>query len=137
MINLLPFRIAVYIALTQLILLIIFHLLIMAEVLPYTEVWGGHLEDINHMKRFELVSILINAFQFFVIGIKAKYIKLNISRVFINFILWLFVVMFCMNTIGNLFAKTMTERIIFTPVTIIMAVSCLRIVKEKDNLSAN
>lgn len=49
----------------------------------------------------------------------------------LNVILWFFVVLFSLNTIGNLFAKVSLETIVFTPLTFISALLALRLIVEK------
>jgi len=45
--------------------------------------------------------------------------------------LWAFVVLFAINTVGNVLSKTSLETIIFTPLTFLSAVLCFRIAIEK------
>jgi hypothetical protein len=104
-----------------------YHLIILAELIPYEAVWGGRLKSSEQMRQFELISIAINLFILLVILIKGGYIKINIPKLIINTFLWLFVILFTLNSIGNLFSVSIWETIIFTPLTIISAVLCLRL----------
>ncbi|MEN9442639.1 MAG: hypothetical protein RLZ33_2716 [Bacteroidota bacterium] len=48
----------------------------------------------------------------------------------LRFAFWLFFVLFSLNTLGNLFAETLTETLIFTPLTILLAVLSLRLARN-------
>ncbi len=45
--------------------------------------------------------------------------------------MWVMVAIFGLNTIGNLFAESMLEKLVFTPVTAALAVLSLRLAIEK------
>jgi hypothetical protein len=81
---------------------------------------------------FETISIGVNLFLLWILVVKRKYIKANRSSKMLNVALWLFVIIFSLNTIGNLFSETNFETIVFTPITFISAIFCLRIVLEKN-----
>jgi hypothetical protein len=117
--------------LTILGLVIAFHILVLAQIIPFDIVWGGRLQNASEMRCFEGVSILVNVLLILVIIIKGKYVQLAVSRKLINGILWMFVLLFALNTIGNLFSKATIETLIFTPVTLISAILCYRIAREK------
>jgi hypothetical protein len=131
MLHRIPFKFAIKTMLILLFLVFAFHLLVLTELIPYTIVWGGKFQNITQMRRFELVSVIINPFMICVLAIKGNYISVNIPVKVINIILWLFVVLFALNTIGNLFAATLTETLVFAPLTFISALLCFRIVMER------
>ena len=115
---------------TMIVLLLIaltYHLIILAELIPYEAVWGGRLKSSEQMRQFEFISIGVNLFIVLVILIKGGYIKINIPKLIINSLLWLFAILFTFNSIGNLFSASIWETIIFTPITLISAVLCLRL----------
>jgi hypothetical protein len=64
--------------------------------------------------------------------LKAGYIQNKIPAKMLDAIILLFAVLFSLNTIGNLFAKSKFELYFFTPLTFILAVLCLRIVMNKS-----
>lgn len=129
----LSFKLAAQSMLTILSLVMLFHLLVFIQIIPYTIVWAGKINTIAEMRIFEMVSLFINAFIICVIAIKAQYLKWNIPGKLIQVFLWLFVVLFSLNTIGNLVSKTNFETIVFTPLTFILAILCLRIVSERNS----
>ena len=115
---------------TMLVLLSIaltYHLIILAELIPYEAVWGGRLKSSEQMRQFEFISIAVNLFIVLVILIKGGYININIPKLIINTFLWLFVILFTINTFGNLFSVSIWETIIFTPISLMSAVLCLRL----------
>ena len=59
---------------------------------------------------FEIISILINLFLGFVLLIKGNYLKKLIPTKAMNIILWVFLFIFGLNTIGNIFAESLFEK---------------------------
>lgn len=86
------------------------------------------------MIQFEIVSILINMVMIAVVAIYAGYLNLKINPKIIKVTLWIMVVLFLLNTIGNLFSNNEMEKIIFTPITLLLAIFCLRLAMEKQTL---
>jgi hypothetical protein len=140
MINKMPFKFAVNAILSLLSTVMIFHLLILSQIIPFDIVWGGNLQTTEQMIVFEIMSILINLFMMCTLCVKVKYFNINIPERIINLILWIFVVLFTLNTVGNVFSKSRLEAIIFTPITLISAILWYRIViegkrrKDEDNV---
>lgn len=121
---------AIKIMLSLLGLVMAFHILVIIQVIPYTIVWAGKLNTLKEMYQFEGSSIFINAMLIVVLLIKGEYLHLPVSNQFISIVLWMFVFLFAINTVGNLFAKTNTEKFIFTPLTFISSLLIFRIVKK-------
>lgn len=94
------------------ILVMALHILIVSKLIPYEVVWGGRLNSDTEMIRFELISIFINLILIFTLLIKGKFIKLDVNQCFINVLLWIFFALFILNSIGNLLAKTVFEKIL-------------------------
>ncbi len=132
MIQKIPFKFALSFLLTLLSSVFIFHFLVMLKIIPYTIVWAGKIENDTQMYQFESVSVLINVILFSAILLKSKIVRWNVNPKIIQVILYIFVVIFALNTIGNLFAKMTLETYIFTPLTFISAFLCLRIALEKS-----
>lgn len=101
---------AIKIMLWMLIAVILFHLSIVLKIVPYEITWGGRLKTDAEMYFFEIISILINLFLSAILLIKGKYISEFIPMKIINITLWVFLVLFGLNTIGNIFAKTSFEK---------------------------
>jgi hypothetical protein len=99
---------------------ILFHLCIIANLIPYHIAWGGRLQNDSQMYVFESISIAINLFLGTVLLMKAGFINSYFSPKTITVILWIFCVIFTLNTIGNLFARTDFERS-FSLITLVFA----------------
>ncbi|MEI6751911.1 MAG: hypothetical protein WCK78_01965 [Paludibacter sp.] len=110
----------------------LFHLSVFLQFIPYTIVWAGKLKNLQEMRVFESVSLLLSTFNIAVFLMKGNYIRHKIPMKIINGIIWFFVVLFAFNTVGNLFAKSDFELYVFTPLTFISALLCLRIVWNKN-----
>lgn len=108
----------------------VFHLLILTQVIPYTVVWAGKLESLDEMYVFETVSIVINMVLIVAVLKKIKCINTHIPDRVVAAVLWLFVVIFTLNTIGNLFAVNRYEQFLGTSTTLICAVLCWKLVRK-------
>ncbi len=102
---------SIQIMLGLILLVILFHLLIMIEVIPYEIAWGGRLQTDEQMYVFETISILINFFLLFILLMKGRYIKSWLKEKTLNIILGIFLILFIINTVGNLFAQTNFEKL--------------------------
>jgi hypothetical protein len=122
---------ALKITIGLLIFVIVFHLAIITQLIPYTIVWAGKLKTVEEMYAFEAVSLSVNLFLITLLLLKGNYIKHSISDKILNTILWVFVVLFVLNTIGNLMAETLFEKLVFTPLTLLSAI-LIWIILRKD-----
>jgi hypothetical protein len=118
--------------LTILSLVVVFHFLVLLGIIPFEIVWGGRLKDRSQMPVFETVSILLNLVMLTIVGIKAGLLKVNVNRMIINIALWLMFGLFLLNTIGNLFSNNEFEKMVFTPLTLILSIFSLRTAISKD-----
>jgi len=89
---------------------IIFHLLILVKVIPYSITWGGKLKNDNEMYVFETISILINLFFVYLVLQRVGMRPLVLSETLVTVLLWIFFGLFALNTVGNIFATTSLER---------------------------
>ena len=104
----------------------VFHLLVVSGAIPYGIVWGGRLESASQMYLFEAVSLAVNLAAIAAVGVKAGYIKPLIPKRAATFLLWSLAILFALNTVGNIFAKTTLEAVLFTPLTLMSSVLCYR-----------
>ncbi|WP_245590556.1 hypothetical protein [Adhaeribacter aquaticus] len=88
----------------------IFHIAILFKVIPYEITWSGRLKSDAEMYVFELIFLAINFFLGFVLLIKGEYVKQIVSLKIVNIVLWTFLVLFVLNTIGNIVAKINFEK---------------------------
>ena len=101
---------------------LVFHTLVLTGVIPYAIVWAGKISAADEMRKLEVISILVNVFAILILMLKAGYIQNKIPVKILNVIIWLLAVLFSLNTIGNLFAKSNFELFFFTPLTFISAI---------------
>lgn len=111
-------------------LIVIFHLLVLAGIIPYKIVWGGRLENTTDMIRFEVVSIGINLLMLAIVANKSGYLHWGKSKQWVRIGLWIMVVLFSINTLGNLVAINIWEKIIFTPLTLLLAFFSFRLAMD-------
>lgn len=130
-------RIALKLMIGLLSIVLVFHLCVLFEIISYKIVWAGKLNSKEEMYVFEAVSILINFFLIIVLCIKFQNIKKSETNRIINIIIWVFVFLFALNTLGNLFAENLIEQILGTLLTFISATLCWIIVKNKNKRNAN
>ncbi|MDL5512179.1 hypothetical protein QSE00_10165 [Arenibacter sp. M-2] len=124
-------RIALKIMFLLLGTLLIFHILIFTEQIPYDKVWAGKLNSVGEMKSFEAFSILINIFMALVLFIKYQLLESVKTNKAIDVLIWIFVVFFALNTLGNLFAKSVIELIAGSFLTLVSCILCFIIVKKE------
>jgi len=115
-----------------LVIVLLFHFLVLSQIINFKNNWGGRLSGENQMYLFETISFCLNALLLFSILQKAAYIKQYFSTKFIETILWIFVFIFCLNTIGNLFANNLFEKILGTIFTSAAAYLCFAIVRKNN-----
>jgi len=106
-----------------LILISIFHVLVLLQIIPHTVVWAGKFNSYREVLPFEIVSLTMNLSFIALVYHRAKRPGTKIGRIG----MWFMVVLFGLNTIGNLFAETAVERLTATPLTLIIALLSLRL----------
>jgi membrane protease YdiL (CAAX protease family) len=122
---------AISILLGFVVVVILFHIAIITKVIPYDIAWGGRLQNDSEMYVFEAISILINLFFGLILLMKGNYLKFQFGRKVVDGILWFFLFLFVLNTVGNLFAKTSFERS-FSVLTLTFAALLWTILKAKN-----
>jgi hypothetical protein len=108
----------------------LFHLSIIVKIIPYNIAWGGRLTNDIEMYVFESISIFVNVFLSWILLMKGGFVKFKFSTRVVKIILWLFFVLFILNTVGNIFAKTNFEKY-FALLTGLSAILIWKILKQK------
>ena len=103
--------------------IVVFHLLVLVKIVPYSMVWGGKFEDYNSLLPFEIASLLLNLSFIFLVRHRARRADSKAGRIG----MWFMFALFALNTLGNLFAETWVERLAATPLTLILALLSLRL----------
>jgi hypothetical protein len=109
---------------------ILFHICIIAKIIPYNIAWGGRLTNDTEMYVFESISIFINVFLIWILLMKGNFVKFKFSSRVVNVILWVFFILFILNTVGNIFAKTNFEKY-FALLTGLSAVLLWNILRQR------
>ena len=117
-------------------LLILFHLSILIGIIffdfaPTDFLWGGQMNSVEQLFKFEIVSLLALSLFFFLVLIRSKRLNLPKLKSVAHVAMWVLFVIFSLNTIGNLLAKTNFEKL-FAIVTGLLAFLLLRIALEKN-----
>lgn len=118
-------------------MVLIFHFLILTEQIPFDKVWAGRLSSVEEMRSFETFSILLNTFMLTVFYIKYRQLTKGIKNKVIDILIWIFAGFFALNTLGNLFSKSMTELVLGTFLTLTSSILCFVIVKTTANNEPN
>ena len=129
-------RIATYGLLIILSLFVIFHLLILLRVIPFEMVWGGRLKNASQMVSFETVSIVINLIMLAGVGVYAGILQVKINPMVIKAGFGIMFVLFLLNTIGNLSSENEWEKMVFTPLTLLLSLFSLRLALGKEQKKA-
>ena len=90
--------------------IMLFHLSIILKIVPYEITWGGRLKNDSEMYVFEMISIIINMILGLALLIRGNYLKQIVPIKIVTITLWIFLILFGLNTIGNVLAKTNFEK---------------------------
>ena len=129
--KLISVKLAGNISIVLMVLLIIFHILIMIRIVPYDIVWGGQIKDDVSLMKFEIFALVISFLFLVIVLVKIDYLKFRKFRKITNIAVWIIFVFFLLNTVGNLALGVTLEKLIFTPITIILSVLIFRLAIEK------
>jgi hypothetical protein len=120
-------KLASNIVISVLSLFVVFHVLVLTGFIPYNIVSGGRIKNNSQLLRFEIISIALNLLMLVVVLMKAKVFDVVINQKVITISLWVMAAFFILNTIGNLLSISDFERFVFTPLTIMLSVFCLKL----------
>lgn len=110
----------------------IFHVLILAGIVPADIVWGGHIETQADLYRLEAVSISLNLMTVAAVLKHSKLVKLGKQSKGLDvFMTGLGVMFVFFNGFANIFSETLFERLFFfTPLILVYAAMTFRLVFE-------
>lgn len=114
--------------------LTLFHLLILFQLLPYDIVWGGRMKSLEGMYKMEGGALMVTLLFGFVLLMQRGIIKAYISLKVVRAILWVFLVFFLLNTVGNLLAETLIEKS-FSVLTLIFVVLIWKVLRAVSKVS--
>jgi hypothetical protein len=104
----------------------------MLGIIPFEIVWGGRLKDASQMLSFEAISVMVNLIMLATVSVYAGILQVNINPRVIKVGFWLMFVIFFLNTIGNIASVNNFEQMVFTPVTLLLAIFSLRLAISKE-----
>lgn len=76
---------------------------------------------------FEITSIALNSVMLGIVMIQGGLLKVNVKPIVLKIAFWCMFILFAINTIGNMFSNNELERLIFTPLTLLISVFSLRL----------
>jgi hypothetical protein len=105
----------------------IYHFLILFQMIGYENTWGGRLKSVEEMQQMEAISLVINVLILWITAMRGKHLAVLIPQRFIQLMMWVFFGLFLLNTLGNLTSLSSLETILFTPITLILSMCFLRL----------
>lgn len=96
-------------------------------MVPKEIVWGGRINSQDQFFTLEIVSISLNVFMLLIVLIYMGAIRWKLKPVILKSAFWIMFLLFLLNTVGNLFSENEFEKTVFTPLTLLLALLCLRI----------
>ena len=117
-------------------LLLLLHILIIAQVMPADFVWGGQVEaDGSNLMQLEIVAITLTVFFAGIVVAKIRSLQANKSNILITIGMWVVFAYLVLNTLGNFASGVSAETLFFVPLTIVMALCALRLAIEKPMIA--
>jgi hypothetical protein len=120
-------RSALYGLLAILSLFVILHLMLLFRLLPYDLVWGGRAAGTVELTVLELIALFINLLMLGVVAVRAGIVRLPAGPIFLKIVFWIMFLFFLLNTVGNLVSDNRLEQLVFAPLTLLLALFCLRL----------
>lgn len=108
----------------------IYHILILTQIVDYKNAWGGQLQTLEQMYVFEAVSIILQILFIGIIYLKSTTENGKLAYKITKFLTFVIALLFLVNTVGNVFAIELFEKVVFTPLTLIASVLAFRIAIE-------
>lgn len=108
----------------------IYHILILTQIVDYKNAWGGQLQTLEQMYVFEAISLTLQILFVGIIYVKASTEKDKLAYKVSKFLTFVIAFLFLVNTLGNIFAVELFEKVVFTPLTLIASILAFRIAIE-------
>ena len=115
------------------IVVIIFQILIATGLLPITMAWGGQQAELTPGLRIaSIVSAVLLGLFAYIIRRRAGLPGTKRITAFIKVFAWFVTAYMAFNTLGNLTSQSTAEKMIFTPITMILTVVCFLVSISKQ-----
>ena len=119
-------RIAANVATILFVLTIILQLLLAMGILPISMAWGGRQSELTTPLRIaSLASGILLGFFIYVIRRRAGLIGDMPIPIITRILSWIITAFMAFNTLGNLASLSIGEKILFAPISFLLAVACL------------
>lgn len=106
-------------------IVIVLQLLLALGILPVTMAWGGTQTELTPLLRLAgVAAAIILALFAYIIRRRAGLIGDAPPSRAIKIMSWLITAFMVLNTLGNLTSQSTAEKIVFTPITVLLAISC-------------
>jgi len=113
-------------------LLAVFHVLVLLGVIPAEIVWGGMIQGVpSNLITLEIISLLLTLLFMGIIAARTGTIQAGRLSGAVKAGVWLVFAYLLLNTLGNLASGVSLEKLIFAPVTILLALCAFRLAIEK------
>lgn len=116
------------IALVGLALLVTIHLLVILKILPSSIVWGGQLSDMGeNLYLMEGISLGVTVLIMAIVIMRLRIRRPGTLKRLAVYLMWVVFVLFALSTLGNLTSSTLAETVLFTPLSVLLALVALRL----------
>lgn len=106
-------------------IVIVLQLLLAIGILPVTMAWGGTQTELTPALRLASVAAaVVMALFAYVIRRRAGLIGSPPPSTLIKILSWIITAFMVLNTLGNLVSQSTAEKIVFAPLTILLAICC-------------
>lgn len=113
-------------------LLFIFHILVLLRAIPPDIVWGGQIKGVPaNLVTLETIALLVTALFILIVAAKTGYLQAGKLSGVVTIGVWLIFAYLLLNTLGNLASGISFEKLLFAPITILLALCALRLAIEK------
>jgi hypothetical protein len=111
---------------------IMLQLLLAAGILPISMAWGGQRTVLTTGLRLaSLVAALILGFFAYVVRRRAGLVGGEVIPTSIRILSWFITAFLALNTVGNLASRSIGEKLLFGPITLVLAVVCFVVSSSK------
>lgn len=108
---------------------ILFHIGVLLTIFPNDIIWGGRT-GLDNWRQFEMVSIAINLLFLGIVYWRQGLLPLSPRPKLFRILFILMALLFALNTLGNLVAKNPLEMWLFTPISALSCLFCIRISRD-------
>jgi hypothetical protein len=114
-------------------LLLIFHVLVLLSIVPPEIVWGGQAgTSPTNLLALEAVALIVTVLFAIIIAAKTGYIAAGRFQKIATIGVWVIFAYFVLNLIANLASGVSAEKLVFAPVTLILALCAVRLAIEPE-----